>query len=434
MCARIVGWSCCLILAAAGFVTCADTTDDAELAKKVHGLIRQLDDPDHKAKAETELLKLGAKALPFLDDQEARTAEQKTMLRSIRNRLRQARAALVFEPKRITLAENEIPLRKAIEEVAKATGNPLVDRRQMGEDDVKIRLNLKDATFWQAVDAIAKEADLAVSVNEDDGKVALRDGPYLEIPTSYHGLFRCQVTRVIAVQELANARHACGAQILIAWEPKFHPLVLQTEPESLVVENDKGVALDLPESEAESLSVDSRLATIHELRFQAPPRAVPRLGRLKGSMTLIGPSKMLTFKFQDLGKIDRKDPKQTISLTQEGVTIKLRQLKMEDEMLTASLLLEYPEDGPDFESLESWLVDNRIFLKAKNKKHKHTADGGYDIAEMTSNKAFVTYRFVETDTLVFEDFDYKNWELIYESPAAFIRIPLEFDFKDIPLP
>src|SRR5262245_33145666 len=57
--------------------------------------------------------------------------------------------------KKVTIQEKEIELSKALAEITKQTGNEVVDRRQ-GKDDVKIRLDLKGVTFWQALDAVAK--------------------------------------------------------------------------------------------------------------------------------------------------------------------------------------------------------------------------------------------------------------------------------------
>src|SRR5262249_19030717 len=99
------------------------------------------------------------------------------------------------EIKKVTIQEKEIELRKALAELAKQTGNEVVDRRQ-GKDDVKIRLDLKGVTFWQAVDAIAKAADANVAVFERDLKIALTDGPFQALPTSYDGMFRIRINRI----------------------------------------------------------------------------------------------------------------------------------------------------------------------------------------------------------------------------------------------
>src|SRR5438270_9453437 len=61
-------------------------------------------------------------------------------------------------PKQFTMQGKDLALAKVLAELAKQTGNQVVDRRTTKED-TKLKLDLKDVPFWQALDAIAKEAD-----------------------------------------------------------------------------------------------------------------------------------------------------------------------------------------------------------------------------------------------------------------------------------
>src|SRR5262249_46591618 len=92
-------------------------------------------------------------------------------------------------PKLFTLQQKDVPLSKALAELAKQTGNQIEDRRQV-KDEMPIKLELKNASFWQSLDVIAKAADAGISLYEKDGKIALVDGPYKLMPISYSGLFR----------------------------------------------------------------------------------------------------------------------------------------------------------------------------------------------------------------------------------------------------
>ena len=42
-------------------------------------------------------------------------------------------------------------------------------------------------------------------------------------------------------------------------------------------------------------------------------------------------------------------------------------------------------DTPDFESFESWLVNNEIYLQKNGSKTKVTANGGYEIDEQAGH-------------------------------------------------
>src|SRR5438309_10703811 len=92
--------------------------------------------------------------------------------------------------KTMTLQQTGLSLSQALKELASQTGNSVEDRRREKEEIKSLKLDLKNATFWQALDAIAKAADARISLYERDGKIALLDGPYQVAPVSYSGLFR----------------------------------------------------------------------------------------------------------------------------------------------------------------------------------------------------------------------------------------------------
>ena len=82
-----------------------------------------------------------------------------------------------------------------------------------------------------------------------------------------------------------------------------------------------------------------------------------------------GPSEMLSFTWDKLAKIDKKADYQ--KKTNKGVSVTLRELRQEgaagDQVWTVGLFLEYPPDGPKFESFQSWIVNNEIhFVREKD--------------------------------------------------------------------
>jgi hypothetical protein len=99
-----------------------------------------------------------------------------------------------LEPKLFTLQAKDMPLAKVLAELTKQTGNPVEDRRG-GKEENKIAIDLKKATFWQALETIAKTVDARVSYDRDS-KVALTDGPYLALPVSFDGMFRVSIKRI----------------------------------------------------------------------------------------------------------------------------------------------------------------------------------------------------------------------------------------------
>src|SRR5271165_6512016 len=68
-------------------------------------------------------------------------------------------------PRTVTLVGQEIPLTQALEQLQKQTDYQVKDRR-LDKEELKIRLDLQEASFWQALDAIARQANLNVSLFE----------------------------------------------------------------------------------------------------------------------------------------------------------------------------------------------------------------------------------------------------------------------------
>jgi hypothetical protein len=409
--------------------------EQADLKAKVNQLVQQLNDPDSEkqAAAAAALLKLGPDILPLLPKADAKlTATQKKHLQTLRSSLREAQALKGMVPSTITLQNNSIPLSEALKELAKQTGIAVMDKRRDQDADPRLNLDFNKTTFWEAVDDIATKADLRVYLYDRSGQVALIDGPHKDTPVTHNGVFRIAVKRQTAVRDLESEAHYWILNLEIAWEPRFQPLFLDTSMDDLVVQDAKGVSLTNLPSGSGRAPVTRPLVTETQVRVEAPERPTEKISLLKGSFTVVGPSQMLTFTFDNLAPIDRRKPEQTLKQTKEGVTVNLRELKVEPELWTFGFLLEYPSDGPEFESFESWLVNNKIFLVKKNGKEQFPENGGYEIDEQAGHKATLNYRFIEDNTLTLGK--PADWKLVYRTPGTIIKVPVKFEFKDLPVP
>jgi hypothetical protein len=338
---------------------------------------------------------------------------------------------------KVTIQQKEISVAQALAEVSKQTGNQVEDRRQ-GKEDVKIKLDLKNVTFWQALDALAKAADANVSVFERDMKVALVDGPYLALPTCYDNLFRMRIKRIQIAQNLeADTRQALFT-MEIAWEPRFQPLFIEGQADDLYIEDDKGRTVELPEPNKGQASTSKRNAVEVIVRTNAPQRSAASLKVLKGKLTVTGPSEMLTFTWDKLAKIDKKADYR--KKTNKNVSVTLRELRQEgaagDQVWTVGLYLEYPADGPKFESFQSWIVNNEIhFVREKDGlKQQLPPNLGYNTDDQSDTNALISYRFGdEPDRKVFLG-KFSDWTLVYKTPGKVLEVPINFEFKNLNLP
>jgi len=340
-------------------------------------------------------------------------------------------------PRPFTLQQKDISLAKALAELTKQTGNEVEDRRQV-KDETPISVSVKNVTFWQGLDAIAKAADARVSIYEKDGKAALVDGPNKAIAVSYSGLFRITVNRLDLIHVLDTDNHTCLIFLDVAWEPRFQPILLETQPEDLVVQDDKGNAVEVPEAPKGPAPIGRRLAAQVQMRVDAPRRSAQQLGLLKGKLRIAGPSEMLTFTFDKLRKIGNS--KEALKESQSGVAVHLHELRTEGEneeqIWTIGLLLEYPADGPKFESFQSWLGNNEISLEKEKDglKQRFPPNLGYETDDQTDDKAIIRYRFGDEPDKNLNLGKVSDWKLVYRTPGRITEIPVPFEFKDVPLP
>src|SRR5262249_8811671 len=99
---------------------------------------------------------------------------------------------------------------------------------------------------------------------------------------------------------------------------------------------------------------------------------------------------------------------------------------------TLGFRLGYPPGGPDFESFESWLVNNEIRLQKKVGTGTVPPNGGFEIDDQTGRRAVARYRFLEEGDVKLRKPE--DWKVIYKTPGAMVTVPVPFEFKDLPLP
>jgi len=344
-----------------------------------------------------------------------------------------------LKPKPITLHGKDITMAKALAEIARQTGNHVEDRRSL-KSKPALALDLEKTSFWQALDAVARESDSRISFYERDRKLALIDGPQTTLPAgliSYNGIFRVAIKQIDAIHILEPQAHYCVIHLEVAWEPRFEPLLLETHPDGLVAQDDQGRALAVPEGGKGLAPVIQQRAAVIRVRTPAPPRSAQKLTLLKGSLSALGPSKMLTFTFDKLALIDKPADKQ--KQTKEGVSVTLFELRPEDQagdQWVTGLLLEYPESGPKFESFQSRFGNNQIYLEKEKdgKTQRLNNNRGRETDSMTDTRAVFRYRFGDEPENNLHLDKFGDWKLVYRTPDKMIALPIPFEFKDILLP
>jgi hypothetical protein len=355
-------------------------------------------------------------------------------------------------PRLFTMDGKDLPLAKVLAALEEQTGNLVADRRSSRDQEAKIKLSLKNVTFWQAIDTIAKALDARVAPSESmrrnnpeakerdakdmNARFALVDGPFLALPVSYHGLFRVTITRIDLTQMLDSDDHNGSITMQVAWEPRFQPLLMKTKPDGIDIQDDKGRSVDVPDAGSGQGNVAGKSVATIRVGINAPQRSANQLKLFKGTLSAVGPSKTITFTFDKLAKTTPKNPRKQVV---DGVTLFLQDLQtegQENDVWRVGLRLEYPADGPKFESFQSWIVNNEIYLEKEKDGIKQLLPPnlGYETDDSDDNRAIVRYRFGDEPekNLILGKFG--DWKLTYKTPGKISEVSIPFEFKNVPLP
>jgi hypothetical protein len=337
-------------------------------------------------------------------------------------------AAEDVKPKTVTLVTDRVSLSRALAELKKQADMTIEDRREP-KNDPEIKLNLDKVSFWQAADAIARAASARLSLYERDGKLALVRGPWRVERVSYSGMFRIVLKQLAAVYDFDAELHYLRATLEIAWEPRFRPLLIETRPRGLVMQDDdnhqftgdkKGGGLAAPER-PNSITL--------EVRLWAPPRSARRIKLLRGELTAVGSVRMLEFTFGTVAEL--KAGQKTNAPAQEGVSARVTKVTIDSERWSVEVALQYPRGGPKFESFQSWVVNNEMYLESAGRRYPNNGGSSETIAE---NHASVSYNFKDDRANGLKRGDPSKWTVKYLTPAAIHEVPLVFEFTDVGLP
>jgi hypothetical protein len=172
--------------------------------------------------------------------------------------------------------------------------------------------------------------------------------------------------------------------------------------------------------------VDSWTSLVSEVALPALPRTARAIGLLEGTLSVIGPSKMLKFTFDTLDRLDETGRQQ-----QEGVTCRISKLVLARDRWTVQVTLDYPPGNKQLESFQSWVVNNEMVLESPDGKKRLTTRD-YVLESASPQKAVLSYHFRDKDKQARGR--PQDWRLTYRTPAAIVEWPVRFSFKDVPLP
>ena len=199
-------------------------------------------------------------------------------------------------------------------------------------------------------------------------------------------------------------------------------MLLKLKADELKVVDDKDRPVK-PQMSNESDEIvvrpDNPVAEIN-LNLEAPERSAARIKSLKVKAELTIPAGVKVFRFP--------------SLAQENVTVKQADVSRDPPGhgdrradLEGPCRAGLPGRRPRFRELPAGIIQQPDLAPARDGS-RFEQNGGFNSTGGGGGKLGFEYLFVDAPGKP------ADYQLVYETPSKVITIPLEFEFKDIPLP
>jgi hypothetical protein len=417
-----------LVLFVCASLAQGEPVDPATLQTRVNRLVRQLDSNSlaERVAAEQALVELGPRALELLPAVTPRTsAEVKDRLGRVRTVLEKRAAEQAAEASVVTL-EGEMTLAAALAALEKQTGNRVTGLRSDNEA-TQVKVDFKDAPFWQALDSLLDQANLTINTfGGTPNALTVMAAPEGQRPRSegaaYQGVFRFDPLRIEAVRNLRNPDvQQMRLTLEVSWEPRVTPLSLEQPLDALTATSTEGNRLAIDNSRGSlTASTNADIASVElEIPFELPGRDVKEIASLQGSVSALIPGLTETYVFDNLqarGVENRK----------AGVTVVFDQMRKNQDLYEVRIRVRLDQANDALAShLAAWIFSNEAHLQdAAGKQIESVGREGYLQA---ANEAGVVYRFDLEEAPT-------GYKFVYKTPAAIVKTPVEYELKNIPLP
>ena len=404
---------------------------EPDLRLQVRAAIKQLASPSRaaRAKAEQVLTKLGPAILPLLPPPDLlESASVRVAIRHVRIRLEHDAAELSLRPSKVTLA-GDLSIKQLVEEVKNQTGN-VISTSQLSSVQLAKRntVNLKDDTFWSAISDLESE-DISAGFDKETGLLTLQPGTPIDPAsvTAIDGSFRIIAAPFKPQGTFNDSNALISTQVRILCEPRLRPLFLRYETSDFQLTPDgdnrtlepfnAGANIEVP------LGNGGREATL-ALSFLLPkPHAAN--ATISGTVNLLIAASEQPISFRKLNRAKR------VSRRRGGVTVTVNEVGIEGPALKSHnarvrLQISYDLGAHAFESHQTWVFHNRVYLVDPNGKH-HGPNGGFTTLHQGDGSVAIEYSFKDLPT------DPASWDFVYVAPTLLTNVEIPITLRNIPI-
>ena len=207
----------------------------------------------------------------------------------------------------------------------------------------------------------------------------------------------------------------------VLWEPRVIPVLLRQNYSDLHVTGDDGAPIKVVVDQGSvEIPVQSTVAGV-ELDFplELPPRSVKKLARVEGRFTALVPGREETFEFQDLANA------RNVTQQRGGLTITLDRVRKNGALYEFRVRVRMADAAEAFQSHLDWTANNVVYLV--NPAGERLENPNFERYLERSDEIGFSYLFPVPGELT-------GYRLIYQTPAAMLELPVDYQLQDIELP
>ena len=293
----------------------------------------------------------------------------------------------------------------------------------------KLFEEIKDGSFWDAFNQILAAGNLEVDpyggtadtmmLRAADGVSPAAEAASTAPPMATAGMLQIEVRRITSTLSTRNPTLSfMTVELLTRWEPRVTPISIDLQTATLKILNDQGDKVPLEKTGKVSGVIQAEIPEISfPLNLPLVSRDIKQLDKIAGTLQAVLPGRVETFTFKRLGDLEDGDQQ-----TKSGATVTFHGYQKNEDLFAVTLELSFDENSDSVDSHLRWAYDNTVEMISADQRFEAVAS---ETVMQQGRRLKVLYLFEE---------DPATCDLVYKTPAAIVKVDLDFELNDVPLP
>jgi hypothetical protein len=319
----------------------------------------------------------------------------------------------------------QLSLAKIAELIEQQTGNELIVPREL--ETRKFPITWKKQPFWSAIGSLEKH-NVSTIFNAKTGRFEFANRKPDTIAVWQQDAFRARLspltTKAVDDQQLIRC------ELNLTLEPRLRPLLLRYKSADwTLVSSDRQPTTNFNPSARFEIPLgesgrEAKLQLNFLIRRPVDSASNSSTFKLAGKATLLTAAQEQPIRFTRLnatGVVRRR----------AGVSVNLQSAKLHTKdnvrKVRVQVRVSYDIGRNAFESHQTWIFHNRVFLETK-KGVAIALNDGFETLFHADGSVGVVYRFKNVEQ------ELADLRFVYVAPTLLINVPLDIEFSNVKLP